>query len=62
VTTKSRRHTHPFTPSDLPPDVNGQGVCGTCNVLGRPGVGVHSLPTVPAQAEHVRRYEPDGGN
>lgn len=36
------------------------GCCARCNLPGEPDDAHHTLPDVPEQAEHARRYEPGG--
>jgi len=48
---------HLFIPDpDVPADQNGRQAC-RCGLIGEPGDAHHTLPDVPEQAEHVRRYE-----
>ena len=52
---------HLFTADpDVPPDQNGRSACSTCHCMGAPGDAHHTLPEVPAQAEH-RRWAGEGG-
>lgn len=51
---------HPFTADpDLPPDQNGRHICAACHLVGEPNDPRHTMPDVPAHAEHLRRYGDD---
>ena len=52
---------HPFVADpDVPLDLNGRATC-RCQLVGAPGDAHHPpLPTVPEQAEHLRRYDSEG--
>jgi hypothetical protein len=55
---KSKQRPHLFVvDSDVPPDLNGRRYCRDCGVAERDGDLRHTLPDIPAQAEHLRRYE-----
>jgi hypothetical protein len=57
---KSKIPPHPFQRDpDLPPDQNGRYVCRApgCHLVGEPDDIHHTMPDVPAQAEHHGRYE-----
>lgn len=55
---KSKVPPHPFRrDASLPADQDGRGVCAVCHLVGVAGDAHHTLPDVPAQAEHLRRYE-----
>ncbi len=41
----------------VPADQQGRHACATCHCMGKPDDAHHTLPDVPAQAEHLRRYE-----
>jgi hypothetical protein len=45
---------------DVPPDQSGRATC-RCQLVGEPGDAHHTLPDVPAQAEHRRWAGEDGG-
>lgn len=42
---------------DLPADHTGRHICAVCHLLGRTGDAHHTLPDVPEQADHARRYD-----
>ena len=51
---------HPFTPDpDIGPAHDGRLTCLTCRMLGRRDDARHTMPVVPEQAEHLRRYGED---
>jgi hypothetical protein len=59
---KSKVAPHPFVPDpDVPPDHNGRGACAMpgCHLIGEPNDAHHTLPVVPEQAAHERRYGDD---
>ena len=45
---KSKVQPHPFTPSDLPPDVNGRKPC-RCGLVGEAGDAHHTMPETDGQ-------------
>lgn len=55
---KSKVPPHLFQPDpDIPPGLDGRGACSVCHLVGQAGDAHHTLPEVPAQAEHLRRYD-----
>ncbi len=55
---KSKVSPHPFQGDpDIPPSLDGRGACSVCHLVGKAGDAHHTLPEVPEQAEHLRRYE-----
>ena len=51
---------HPFTPDpDIGAAHDGRLTCLTCRMLGKRDDARHTMPTVPEQAEHLRRYGDD---
>ena len=51
---------HPFTPDpDIGPAHDGRLTCLTCRMLGKRDDARHTMPIVPEQAEHLRRYGED---
>lgn len=58
---KSKLPPHLFVVDpDIPADHNGRRTC-RCSLVGEAGDAHHTLPDIPEQAEHLRRYETDGG-
>jgi hypothetical protein len=56
--TRRKPTLHVFTlDPDVPPDINGLRACSACHCMGKADDSRHEMPDVPAQAEHVRRYE-----
>lgn len=45
------------TPHAFVVDPDTPGCCAACHLPGAPGDTHHTLPDVPAQAEHLRRYD-----